>query len=175
MCPCLQLAELLLSNYLAEIKIEGSAISSFVAMSVLQELRLEMKAIQTSIYNDYKVALESTAEVLPYFPDGHFAGRVNGLQIWRRPLLTVTDGQVDVVFTKARENLYNGTRDYPNQLLKIIEEHLAAYFEVIYDLLSAVEKTNQDKWSNLDKIVLNLTNRMAMYSHAAVMDENYIK
>ena len=175
MCPCLQLAELLLSNYLAEIKIEGSAISSFVAMSVLQELRLEMKAIQTSIYNDYKVALESTAEVLPYFPDGHFAGRVNGLQIWRRPLLTVTDGQVDVVFTKVRENLYNGTQDYPNQLLKIIEEHLAAYFEVIYDLLSAVEKTNQDKWSKLDKIVLNLTNRMEMYSHAAIMDENYIK
>ena len=79
--PCLQLADLLLSNYLAEIKIEGSAISSFVAVSILQELRLELRVIQTRIYEYYKVALESIADVLPYFPDGHFAGRVNGLQI----------------------------------------------------------------------------------------------
>ena len=67
--PCLQLADLLLSIYLAKIKIEGSAISSFVAVSVLQELRLELKVIQTGMYEDYKVALESIADVLPYFPD----------------------------------------------------------------------------------------------------------
>ena len=173
--PCLQLADLLLSNYLAEIKIEGSAISSFVAVSILLELRLELKVIQTRIYEDYKVALGSIADVLPYFPDGHFAGRVNGLQIWRRPLLSVTDGHVDIVFTKVREDLYNGTYDHPNKLLMILDEHLDVYFETIYDMLRAEEKTNQDKWSNLDKLVLNLTNRLEKYSQAAAMDENFIK
>ena len=173
--PCLQLADLLLSDYLAEIKIEGSAISSFVAVSILQELRLELKVIQTRIYEDYKKALESIADVLPYFPDGHFAGRVNGLQIWRRPLLSVTDGHVDYVFTKVREDLYNGAYDYPKRLLMILDEHLAAYFEILYDMLRAAEKTNQEKWGNLDKLVLNLTNRLETYSDAAVMNENFIK
>ena len=100
---------------------------------------------------------------------------MNGLQIWRRPLLSVTDGHVDVVFTKVREDLYSETNDYPKRVLMILDEHLDAYFETIYDMLRTAEKTNQDKWSNLDKLVLNLTNRMAMYSQASVMDENYIK
>ena len=141
----------------------------------MQQLRLEIKAIQDSFYSDYKVALDSIAIVLPYFAKGHFTGRVNGLQIWRRPLLVIQDGYVDVVYTKIRDNLPNGTHDYPGQLVTILQEHLAAYFEVIYDILDKADKANQDIWTNVDNLILNLTNEMERYSATAVMDENYIK
>ena len=107
---------------------------------MIQDLRLEAKAIQSRFYGDCKVALQSITRVSLYFPHGHFSERVSGLQIWRRPLLPIIDGHVEVMNTKSRDDLPDQMSDDPMSLMGALEEHLAAYFEVIQDILDEAEK-----------------------------------
>ena len=170
----LQLAKVMLSQFLTKTQTEIDIFGTYLDIAVLQGLRIELAAIQNSWKEDYLAALDSIAAVRPYFPPDHFINRIRDLLIWRRPLLTFSDENVSIKYSVNREDITSDMEDFPEAFYPVIVEHIDSYFEEIYDLLDTFDELNQDHWSGLHNTLSLFSDVMNTYVVASQLDEHYI-
>ena len=170
-----QLANELISGLIDKVKTENDLYGTYLDTTVFQGLRMELVDIQNSLQEDYFVALNAVAALLPYFPPDHFTSRISDLLIWRRPLLVISDGHVGVTHSIDREHFPSDMSTFPEAFRTIVAEHLGAYFESLYNLLDKSAETNLQQWTHVSSILSQLTKVMLQYIQSSKLDENYIK
>ena len=170
-----QLSYVMLADLRQKIHSEVESFGTYLETTILEGLRTELAARQTRLLDDYTIALNAMAALKPYFPRDHFRSRINNLLIWRRPLLSISDGQISVRYTINRDDIPDDRCQNLSICHATIAEHMAAYFEKMYEKLNDIADINLKLSSDLNNILVYLTAIMEEFRHSAAVDANYIK